>query len=360
MGIYLLFMFMPVIVFMPLLLIYKSSVYSSDKAKRRYLFICGMFLFLMLACKHYSVGSGDGKWYYENWKYMSSVTFGNLFKVIDSFDMEKGYLLCVWLLSHIFENPQFVFIFYGLLVAVAVCRFLYKNCENVVLGFVMFNCLGLWGFMVQGIRQGIAMCVCLFAIEYCNQRRLIPFILVVSLAMTFHASAISFLVVYIFVSLTMDLKSYILVAIYTVIAVVLMDEIYGLINYVINDSYLIGSTDNTSGGFVSAAIYILILIVAMLFFKGKNFKQKNIALFFYMTWCGFITFMMRYNINTIIQRISYYYMFGQMIVLPSNIERLGRKDRALVYLLTINLCFGIAIYKATYSELIPYWFFWQR
>ena len=359
MAIYLLFMFMPVLVYMVILYIYKKTINSSDRLKRIYLFICGMFLFLMLACRHYSVGSGDGVWYYNNWRYMSQISFENLFEVLREFDMEKGYLLCVWILSHIFKNPQYIFVFYGLLVAIAVCRFLYLNCDNVVLGLIMFNCLGLWGFMVQGIRQGIAMCICLLAIEFCIKRKLFQFGLIVVLAALFHASALAFLVLYFFGFLEMNVKSYLLVAVCTLVGMGLIEPIFQIINLVINDSYMLGNTERTRGGFITTVIYLIILIGAVIFYRKKNQNVRNIELFFFMTWCGFITFIMRYSVNSIVQRISYYFMFGEMIVLPAIIQRLVAKERMIIYTLATNLCIGIAIYKSTYTELIPYLFFWQ-
>jgi len=263
MGIYLAYMFSPIIVYAVITFLYKKPIGESDSMRHKYLIICGVIIFMMLACRDHTVGSSDATWYFNNWVYLSQVPANEFWDVSSRFDMERGYLFSVWLLSHIFNNPQFLFILYGLLVAVSIIRFLYLNCENVVLGVVMFNCLGLWGFMAQGIRQGIAMCICLFALEYCKQRKFIKFILHIALAMLFHASAIAFIVVYFLPRLKMDVKGYFVVGIGAFICALCLDDLFGLFNLVMNDAYTTNDIYSTSGGFVSTLIYCLIIFATL-------------------------------------------------------------------------------------------------
>ena len=360
MAIFLLFMVMPVIVWFPVTLFAHQPINSSDALKRKYLFICGILMFLMLACRHYSVGSGDGIWYYNSWSLLGNMSFSGFLSIFKNFDMESGYLMCAWILSHIFKDPQFVFVIYGLLVSVSVCRFLYKNCEDVVLGMVMFVSLGLWSFMVQGLRQGIAMCICLFAIEFCKKRKLIPYIILVTVAVLFHASAIVFAVAYSFSWLKMNVKGYFIVAICATAAMLLIDRLFMFVNIVINDAYDIGNIADTSGGFVLATIYLLIIVFSVIFFNEEDGQANHLSFFFYMALCGFITYIMRYSVNTIAQRVSYYFMFSQMIMLPAIVKRVFvNSHRAYVSFICIVLCLGIALYKASYSVLVPYVFYWQ-
>ena len=359
---YLLFLTMPLIVWVLIVLITKRPVHSSDKMRRNYLFVAGFCLFLMVALRHYSVGSGDGGWYYNNWNYMASgVSLNELGNILAYYDVESGYLFCTWLLAQVFKAPQYVFVFYGLLMSIAVCRFLYKYCSDVVMGLVMFSCLGLWGFMMQGLRQGIAMCICLFAVDYCLQRKFIPFLLVVLLAMLFHASSIVFIVVYFFPLFKMNMKSYVIVSISAIMAVVLADRIFSVVNYIMNDTYEVGSVEDTGGGIVTVLIYLLILICSVFVFKENKIQDnKWIVFFFYMTLCGCVTFCMRYTTNTIVQRVALYFSFGQLTLLPMVVQRMfTKRSQFLAHIIVICLCLGIAIYKSSYTTLVPYLFFWQ-
>lgn len=361
------YMFMPVIGWALCSFFNKAPINSDDKSKRKYLIFCGLFIFLMIGLRHYSVGSGDGAWYYTQWRVLSNSTFHDLLRELRILDVEDGYIASVWIITRVLKHPQFLFVSYGLLVAISVCKFIYKNSEDVVISVIMFNCLGLWAFMVQGIRQGIAMCICLFAIEYCKTRRLIPFILTIIVAMLFHASAIVFVIVYFFPLFKMKMKWYVATTAGFVLIMPLMKYIFDFINYVINDEYVIGNVKDASGGFATTMIYILLVVISIVYVReidlDKNhFSERYYNFFFYLTLCGMITFLMRYNFSSITQRVSYYYMFGQLILLPMLIEKSFSKShgaKTLINIVVVLLCIGIAMYKSTYTELLPYNFFWQ-
>lgn len=361
MTIYLAYMLSPLLVWFGFALFTNRTVNNDNRSKRKYLIVCGIILFLMIGLRHYGVGSGDAAWYYNNWDAMANISLSGFARIMGTFDIENGYLGTVWLLTRLFEHPQFVFVFYGLLMAISVCRFIYRNCDDVVTGMMMFNCLGLWGFMVQGLRQGIAMCICLFALEFAKNRKLLPFLLTVTLATLYHASSIVFLAAYAFTWLKMDYKGYISFILISIVTVLMIDRIILWGNIFINDDYVVGSLEDTSGGFVSTAVYLIIIILSVLFYRAENDKvNTHMSFFFYMTLCGLLTFLMRYNVNTIMQRVSYYFMFGQIAVLPTVVNKVFvRRQSLFVSAAIIVLSFGIVLYKASYTVLVPYYFFWQ-
>ena len=94
---YWLYIAMPIIVWMIFSLFSKKTVNSDDNLKRKYLIICGIFIFLMIGLRHYGVGSGDGVWYYNQWRVMSNASFSDLIKELRVLDVEDGYLTSVWI-----------------------------------------------------------------------------------------------------------------------------------------------------------------------------------------------------------------------------------------------------------------------
>ena len=359
MLIYFLYIIMPVLIWLVFSLYYRESINISEIIKKKYVICCGIVLFLIIALRHYAVGSGDGEWYYSNWKFLSEISFKQYLNIFVEFDIEDGYLISIWFLSHIFKDPQFIFVFYGLIVSIAVSSFVYKNCKDPVIAFVMFNCLGLWGFMVQGIRQGIAMSICLFAFEACKKRKLWKFIILVLLAMIFHASAVVFFAVYAFSYFKMNARDYLIAAVAIMASLLLLDRIFQFVNMVINDEYAVGEVEGSEGGFVSVIIYILILVATLIYYNKDKDISPEVSLLFYLTLCGFFIFVLRYFANSIAQRAAYYYMFGQMALLPMIIVDKMRRERPFISMAVIILCVGIAAYKASYSVLVPYYFFWQ-
>ena len=334
---------------------YKSSIIKNDKAKKTFLFWCGLALFLMISLRHYSVGSTDSMNYYNNWLEMQRISFGQLKNQLINSEMEPGYLTVVWALSKVFRDAQFLFVFTGGFFSFSVCRFIYKNSEDPTLSFVMYITLSLFTFMIQALRQAIAMCICLFAIEFCKKRKIIPFILLVLLAMSFHTSAIAFIPVYFLGLIPLKMSTY---AAAFAVSGALLAFSGPLINYA-NEWY--GSEYYRvvdSGGFIALAVYILILLVAFLY-QDKCRDKKLFDFFFLLTFFGATVYSMRYIGGLIAGRMSNYYMFGQVILLPNIIGRMERQTKIIVYMITLALCILLFAYRLSTSDLIPFMFYWQ-
>lgn len=349
------FLLSPLIIEFIFILIHKKSVNLVPALRKRYVVIMGIILFFMMGFVSNKVGSGDSGFYVNNWELLRKTSLAGLFPTINKIDLEIGFEIWLWISAHIFQWSQFFFILYGAFVAFTISRFLYLNVKDLCLGFVMFSTLGMFSFMVQGIRQGFAICFCILAIEMCKNRKLIWFLAFVGLAMLFHSSAIVFLPVYFFPLLKINFKSILIFITALIISLIFLDRVFLLINTVINDHYAIGDTGKTQGGFVTLAVYIIIVIVSLILLR----KKDDIGIFFYMTVIAMVSFSMRYGVSNISQRVAYFFMIAETVLLPEALFCFEKKQRILIRFIVIFLCFGIAFYKASYSAIIPYQFFWQ-
>ncbi len=330
-------------------------IYNEDKTKRTFLIVCGIVLFLMIALRNKHNGSTDSLNYYNCWNILQKASFEGFLDFMNDSGKEYGFYFSVWVLSKFFYDPQFVFVLSGALFSVSVCRFIYKNCEDIVLGMHLYITLGLYVFMVQGLRQAVAMSICLFSIEFVKKRKLIPFALIVLLAMQFHQSAIVFLIVYFLYGLKLNALTGLGFTFGCGVLIVASDTLVALGNDVFDREY--GGTVD-SGGFVAVAIYALVLLAALLFAKNKS-RDKNFCFFFYLTTLGFVFYLMRYFGALAVERISFYFMFGQLAVLPSAFNSATSQDRKILKLAAYILSFLLFAYRLNNSDLIPYKFFWQ-
>ena len=353
---YTLFMISPVVVELLLAVIFGRSVNDEKKTKIIYLVIMGVILALMIGLKSVKVGSNDAVIYIDNWEKLGKLPLSKLPHALKTIDIEEGYLITVWALSHIFRWKQFTFIFYGIFLAVSVCFFIYLNAEDVCLGFVMFSTLGLFAFLVQGQRQGIAIGICLLSVELVKRRRPILFILMILLAMSFHATAIVFFPVYFFPLFKFNILGFIVFGVVSIIALLSMDRIIELGNIVINDTYSSGKTKDSAGGIFTLLIYLLIIIAALLF---ADREKENLNIFFFMMICGTICFIMRFSLNTIMQRVTHYFSISSVVLASHVIMRFEKGQRLIYRYLIIILCLAFAFYKSGYSVIVPYTFFWQ-
>lgn len=353
---YSLFMLSPVLVELVFILVNKRSLNREPLDRKLYVSILGLFVFFMLGFKSVFVGSGDAFFYLDTWDLMKNVPLDRLYNVLKSIDVEKGYLISVWLLSHVFRWSQFHFILYGILAAVAVSRFMYFNVRDLCLGFVMFSTLGLFAFLVQGLRQGVAICICLFALERAKKKKPISFIILVAIAMTFHATAVVFFAVYFFRHLAKKPLSILIFVVICGVVLYFMNWFLGVGNFLINDHYGNGQGLETGGGYITLLIYIIV-IVSYIVIGSKESEDNNILL--YMALTGMNIFLLRFFVNGIFQRVAHYFSLALPALLSISLNRFTYKQKVILRYAAIILCLGIAFYKASYSRLIPYTFFWQ-
>ncbi len=352
---YLFFATIPVIVSLAVSCRYKKSIKYDDKAKRTFLLWCGIAMFLIIALRHRDVGSNDSNQYYFNWEAMSNRSWNDLKAFLPETNFETGYCVFVWIFSHIIPDGQYLFVISALIFTISVCRFIYINSKDPEMSFVMYICLGLYTFMAQGLRQSIAMSMCLFAIELAKKRKFIPFVLLVLLASTFHTSAIVFLVVYFIYGVTLNVRTLVMGAGVTVILLALSSRLAAIGNLIFQREY---EGEVESGGFVAVAIYAIILILSIAL-SGKRRKDQDYSFFVFMTWFGLVFYLMRYTEVQIAERISWYFMFGQMIALPNAISRFDKHVSFIIKCAVIVLCFALFAYRLSGDGLVAYRFFWQ-
>ena len=360
MTIYLLYAASPIIMYIIMMMFGKSKLNENQKQKKQYLFWMAIIIILMIGLRSPNIGSGDTLYYCNNWKYMSGLNFEQFKRALDTIDLENGYLFCVWVFSHIFKDSQMLLVLSAIFFSVSICRFVYYNCKDVVFPFLVFNCLGLFFFIVQGLRQALAMCICLWAFEKIKKDQHFKFIVLVLIAMLFHASAIVFFSIYVLRYMKIKFSHIVFFSIALLIGINLLPQIFGLMNNVLNDDYKIGS-EAESGGFVAILIYLCIIVFALITREKNELKdEKNYDVFIYMAIIGAFALLARNTISDIAERVGYYFAFSQ-IVLVSNGIALQKEETTktvIVFLVTV-LCLGVAVYKSSYSVVIPYEFFWQ-
>lgn len=352
---YLFFATVPVIVSLAVSFGYKKSIKIDDKTKRTFLLWCGIVMFLIIALRHHAVGSMDSLHYYEHWQEMQLRSFSSLKDYIEIAPFEPGYCVFVWVFSNILPHAQFLFVLTGIFFSIAVCRYIYINSKDPELSFVMFICLGLYTFMVQGLRQSIAMSICLFAIELIKKRKFLPFVVLILFATTFHSSAIIFLFAYFLYGFKINFKTLGLGLGIAAALLALSGPIATIGNQLFEREY---EGEIESGGYAAVAIYVIILIVSFIC-AGKKRKDKDYAFFVFMTFAGAVFYVMRYTGVGIAERISYYFMFGQIIALPNAISRFDKNVSFAIKSVVIVLCIALFAYRLNGDGLVDYRFFWQ-
>ncbi len=356
MVLYLLFMVSPVLVYALATLSPAKTPEQAAKREKTFFVLYFIVMTLMIGLRHPANGSRDTQYYCDNWDMLRQIDFEHLWDYIKLVDLEAGYEITVWVLCRIFKSSQMLLVLTGAFFSLSLCAFVKRNCKNYVLAFLAFNCLGLFGFMVQGLRQAIAMSICLWGVEHLKKEHWIRFILTVGLACLFHASAVVFFVLIIVKKMKINVKSMAFFSVCVAIGWSIIPKMFDLMNSFMNDDYAIGKLEE-EGGIVAILIYVVIILFGLIF---RDKKDEIHGMFIYMALVGAIALAMRISVSSIITRISFYFAFAQMVVLSNSISEIkDTNTRTIVSFLAAFLCFGVAAYKATYTSLIPYNFFWQ-
>jgi len=264
----------------------------SERQKRiTFCVMSGTLLFLVIGLRHYSVGSTDSEHYYNHWIKFQPYDFQTFKTELASLSLEKGYLLSVWFFSQIFPDPQFIFILSALFFAVTVMRFIYLYSDHDLISYEAFVCLGLYGFMVQGMRQALAMCFCLYAIQYVYRKKPIHFLIMVLLASQFHQTAIAFVIVYAFRYIKVTNLSALIATVVSLIVLLLSPRIVTAANAIFGRGY---DTTVDSGGFVATLVYFIVLFIGGYAILVRKSPDPELPLWVWLSLLGCVIYVDRY------------------------------------------------------------------
>ena len=349
--------------FLPLLVgCFFKDVNIDKKQKKYFLIITGIAMVLFLGLRDKHIGSGDTYSYFGLFEAaISKSTWHGFTSYLSRYmpafkEKEVGFQIFVWLLSRVTSNGQAIIAVTAFIYIASLMRYIYHNSDDVVLSIIMYITLGLMFFEMQGMRQSIAMSICLLSYESLKKNKFVPFVLWVILACFFHKTAIVFFVLWLFRKFTINQKHLFYFSLLGVSVIVFCNTIIRVANDFFDMNY--GKAVD-GGGFVATSIYILTIIFVYTFVPRDKMDQK-FSLAFYMMLLGFVCYIVRYFGAQASERISFYFMFAQLIVLPNAICSMSNdREKAITKMIVVLLSIALMIYRLSGSELVPYLFYWQ-
>lgn len=172
-------------------LLVKSSGVSRERGERLLLALGMTALFLLLVLKKDTVGA-DTLGYRQQYRIAATVAW----KDFDYVYFEKGYIFLMKLFSKSgLSFRWFTGFIYGVL-CLGYWRFLRKHSENVTLSLLILFCYQFLVFHISGLRQSLAMGICLFAFLALERGKELRFLLLTLLAGACHRGAYAFLLVW--------------------------------------------------------------------------------------------------------------------------------------------------------------------
>ena len=276
--------------------------------------------------------------------------------------LEMGYQVLNVLVSKISDNPQFFFAFVATICYVGTGIYIYKYSDNLVFSTVLLFPVA-YSFFASGLRQAIAMVICLYAYQAIKKKKLIVAILLILFAMTFHTSA--FIMVFLFLHKVLPKKLFFVLSLTLVFAALsltgVMDNVFA---DVFENSYG-GYYDrkNLTNGWLAISYYCLRnLVFYILVQTAYGNKRKENSLSISLFSMLLITVAFGFSIN-LFNRATNYFLLITLVELPNAIYR-GRINNKKFFVFAIGFIMVLyflvtLIIRPEWNHLYPYEFCWN-
>lgn len=317
-----------------------------------YLLLAALPMFFLIAFRNQNFGSDTGT-YLRNFKEIINIPWEEL---RDSSRMEYGYLVFVKLITYITENPLVFQVIYTTVFWVSVAWFANELEGENFLFLYLFGTLGMYTFMFTGVRQCLAICICLLSYRALKDRKFIRFALFMLLAFCFHKSSILFAVTYFIYTKKLSIFNVSTYIVGTALVALNLESVQAWLNAQLDYDYEI---ESNTGGYIFAAVMLVITvftIFAIVSSKALNKHSQgliNIAIIALVFWIIRI-------FTRVAERPSYYFLPFSFAALTYAIASMkALKEKGIMNLLVFLLPLILFIYRlmTNFASLIPYTFY---
>lgn len=175
--------------------------------KRLIYYGAGFFLIVLFVAQDDSV-SIDIAEYMRQYAIIPGLSFEQML----SHKFELGYVLLCWLLDRLFVSDRVLLLVMSLLIVLPFLLSFERETEHPMVALMAYLALGMYLHGIIFWRQMAAMGILTFSYPYIRQRKLVPFLALVALAMLFHKVSIVFLGLYVVYNIPINRRLLILCA----------------------------------------------------------------------------------------------------------------------------------------------------
>ena len=291
---------------------------------------------------------------------------------------ETGYIVLNRIIALLTDEVQWLFVVVAAFSMVVLYKLIVEDSRDPVLSVFLFISLRFQYFMMSGLRQGMAIFLCVIAFRFIKKRKLIPFVLLVLLASQFHMTAILFLMAYPLSYLRFKSTNVAIVTAAGVIVFLLFNQILTPILGILPEYYSgytqsVRFAENKLGNILVAVIQTIFLIVSLFStYRMRNREGRKQVFTKEYNEPDFMHFMILMSIllslislrATTLDRLYYYFWIFAVVYIPNvlrEVRRIG--DRVLLWLGTVIFTFlyniTLLYFRPEWTEITPFKFFWQ-
>jgi len=344
------------------ILIYFIKIYISKEEKdinsKQVITLFFVLLFFILALRSDNIGID-----LSNYKIIFSDNYSKPFSTLWAAEDEKGYLLLNKAVSLFTTNFQWLLVIIALITIIPVAIVYIKQVEMPLLTILLYVNMSTFVMLFSGLRQSIAIGIGLLAYLAVKKKKLIIFILLVLLAMTFHQSAFILFVMYPLYYMKIKGKSFFFLMPIALITFVFRLQIYKLAIKLLPERYSIYEISST--GAYTVLLLLVIFVIYSYFIPDKTKLDENTnGLRNFLLLATFI--QMFVSLSPMAMRMNYYFIIFIPLLIPQIIKRSYKQWDIMLpisQLIITEFFFFYFFYNAYFGEdilrVFPYEFFWR-
>ncbi|WP_180136497.1 EpsG family protein [Acinetobacter sp. YH12066] len=268
-------------------------------------------------------------------------------------NIEYGYQLLDSIIIRFSYDYFWLFLVTSIIVVMSHLITIKKISVNYFWSIFIYMTFGYYTFFFNGLRQGLAMAICLLGLPYLIQEKFLPYLIVITFASTFHISALIMLAFYFLVHIKLKLEFKV---VFCAIISVLSSQI--LIQYFAkNNARYEHYTQQAEqpGGYITLAFYFIVAF--FIYIYGLKVRKDDMAFnkLEQIFLCGLALVFPIALLGTDPsgpQRIMYYFVDTVIFLIPYVLKRFNSFYFNLFFFV-ISIIYFILI-TMRFSNLYPY------
>ena len=355
---YIVLIFLPVI-FQHISLNKRTITLSADKKKSETAMKCfWLILFILLALRAETVGRD-----LPNYRYIYEYIARNNWEKALARSGEIGYTLLNKLISLFKDDFRWVLVASAILSVYFTAKAYVKYSEDAVLtiaSYLNFSCFLL---LFSGLRQSIAMSLGFVAFEFVRKKKIIPFLIIVAIALSFHTSAFMLLFMYPLYHIRVRRIYLVFIIPALALALVFNQQIFSVLGNILNSFTDYDTTINETGAYTTLILFVFLAIFSFLITDETTVDPDTVGLRSFLLFA--VALQMFASLHSLAMRMNYYYIVFIPILLSriikcrsvywSKVAKLARNVMVIYFI----LYFFITAPKDNVLDTFPYKFFWQ-
>lgn len=321
------------------------SSYLDRKINKAY-YLIFLSVLILFAGLRYNVGVD----------YQSYKDFFNLVLSGNNIYMEDSFVLLVKLIDLIDGEEQLLYFIYAFLTVFFTSKFIeYFSLNKVFSLYIYLTFAVFYLASFNGIRQSLAVAIFMYSIKFIVERNLFKYILLIMIATFVHKTAVLMFPLFFILNKQLNIVKFVSIFLGYYFMLQFFEQLILFIG--ISQAYL-NNFDSVTDEGINPFVYLLVVMFLFLYKLDFKYKILGLNLTFFAILLGITPLLTTIPSNYIV-RMTSYFTFGILFILPNLMIVFKNKNLKSIYFTIVIVLGGLYMFRNIYFLgeryfLIPY------